>query len=82
MGSLLLFFKIANVAPLQFVEVFRKDSFSDPKVFSLIINNLPASLPSSVSCSFYADDLVIRSSSPLVLAAEEAIQGALIRALV
>ena len=32
--------------------------------FSLIINNLPVSLPSSVSCSLYADELAIWSSSP------------------
>ena len=32
-------------------------------VLSLFINDLPASLPSSVSCSLYADDLAIWSSS-------------------
>ena len=50
-----------------------------PVLFSLIINDLPASLPSSVSCSLYADNLVIWSSSPSVLTAVEATQGALFR---
>ena len=50
-----------------------------PVLFSLFINDLPASLPSSVSCSFYADDLVIWSSSPLVPTVEKATQGALFR---
>ena len=35
-----------------------------PVLFFLFINDLPASLPSTVSCSFYADDLAIWSSSP------------------
>ena len=50
-----------------------------PVLFSLLINDLVASLPSSVSCSLYADDLVIWSSSPSVLTAVEATQAALIR---
>ena len=37
-----------------------------PVLFSLLINDLPASLHSSVSCSLYADDLAISSSSPSV----------------
>ena len=50
-----------------------------PLVISLFINDLPVSLPSSVSCSLYADDLAIWSPSPSVPIAVEASQGALIR---
>ena len=50
-----------------------------PVLFSLLINDLLVSLPSSVSCSLYADDLAIWSSSPSVPTAVEATQGALFR---
>ena len=50
-----------------------------PVLFSLFVNDLPASLPSSVSCSLYADDLAIWSSSPSIHTAVEASQGALFR---
>ena len=50
-----------------------------PVLFSLIINDLLVSLPSSVSCSLYADDLAIWSSSPRIPTAVEARQGALFR---
>ena len=50
-----------------------------PVLFSLFINDLPASLPSSVSCSLYADNLAIWFSSPSVPTAVEATQGALLR---
>ena len=50
-----------------------------PVLFSFVINELPVSLPSSVSCSLYADDLTIWSCSPSVPTAVEAIQGALFR---
>ena len=50
-----------------------------PVLFSLFINDLSASLPSSVSCSLYPDDLAIWSSSPSVSTAVEATQGALFR---
>ena len=46
--------------------------------FTIFINDLPASLFSSVSCSLYADDLAIWSSSPSVPTAVEATQGALV----
>ena len=49
-----------------------------PVLFSLFINDLPVSLPSSVSCSLYADNLAIWSSSPLVPTAVEATQEALV----
>ena len=51
----------------------------DPILSSLFINDLPASLPSSVSCSLYADDLAIWSSSVSLPTAVEATQGALFR---
>ena len=66
-GALLWSFKITKTVPFESVEVFRKDPFLSPVLFSLFINDLPASLPSSVSCSLYADDLAIWSSSPSVL---------------
>ena len=46
-------------------------------LFTLFINDLPAFLPSSVSCSLYSDDLAIWSSSPSVPTAVEATRGAL-----
>ena len=50
-----------------------------PVLFSLFINDLPASLSSFVSCSLYADDLAIWSSSPSVPTAVDATRGALFR---
>ena len=77
-GALVWFIKITKVVPFESVEVFCMNPFWPCSSF-LFINDLPASLPSSVSCSLYADDLVIWSSSPLVQTAVEAIQGALLR---
>ena len=50
-----------------------------PVLFSLFINDLPASLPSSISCSLYADNLAIWPFSPSIHTAVEATQGALFR---
>ena len=50
-----------------------------PVLFFRFINDLPVFLPSSVSCSFYADDLAIWSFAPSVPAAVEATQGTLFR---
>ena len=58
--------------------MFRKDPFL-ALYFSLFSNDLPASLPSSVSCFLYAEDLAICSSSPSVPTAVEATQRALFR---
>ena len=57
----------------------RQGSILGPILLSLFINDLPTSLPSTVSCSLYADDLAIWSSSPSVPAAVEATQGTLIQ---
>ena len=54
-------------------------SVLDPVLFSLFINDPPAFLTSSVSCSLYADDLAIWSFSLSVPTAVEATLGALFR---
>ena len=57
----------------------RQGSVLGPVLFSLFINDFPASLPSSVSCSLYAHDLAIWSSAPSVPTTVEATHGALFR---
>ena len=64
-------FRVRRGVPQRFVP--------GPVLFSFVINDLPASLPSSVSCSLYDDDLAIWSSSPSVPTAVEATQEALFR---
>ena len=63
------FFQVCRGVPQGFV--------LDSVLFSQFINDLLASLSSSVSCSHYADDLAILPSCPSVPPAVEAIQGAL-----
>ena len=75
-GMLVWFIKITKVVPFESVEVFPQESVLGPVLFSLFINDFPASLPSSVSCSLYTNDLAIWSFSPLVPTAVEATQGA------
>ena len=76
-GTLVWFIKITKAVPFESVEVFCKDPFL--ALYFSLINDLPASLPSSVSCSLYADDLAIWSFSPSVPTAVEATQEALFR---
>ena len=78
-GALVWFIKITKAVPFEFVEVFRKDPLLALYFSPYSINDLPASLPSSVSCSLYADDLAIWSFSPSVPTVVEAAQGALFR---
>ena len=59
--------------------VVRQGSVLGFVLFSLFINDFPDSLPSSVSCSLYADDLAIWSSFLSVLTAVETTQEALYR---
>ena len=54
-------------------------SILGPVLFSLFINDIPASLASFVSCSLYADDLAIWSFSPSVPTVIEATPGTLFR---
>ena len=59
--ALAWFIRIRKVVSFESIEVFHKDPFL---VLYFFNNDLPASLPSSVSCSLHADDLAIWSSSP------------------
>ena len=75
-GALAGFIKITKATPFESIEVFCKDLFL-ALYFSLSSSMIfLASLPSSVSCYLYADNLAIWSSSPLVPIAVVATQGA------
>ena len=56
-----------------------QESVFGPVLFSFFISDLPASLSSSISCSLYADDLAIWSSSSSVPTVAKTTQGALFR---
>ena len=75
-GVLAWFFKITKaVVPFDYAQ----GSVLVPVLFSLFINDLPASLSSFVSCSLYADDLAISSFSLSVPTAVKTTQVVLIR---
>ena len=78
-GAPAWFIKITKVVPFEYVEVFCKDPFLALYFFTHFINDLPASQSSSVSCSLYADNLVIWSSFSSVPTSVEATQGARFR---
>ena len=77
-SALVWFIKITKVVAFESVEVFRKDPFL-ALYYSLFINHLQVSLPSSVSCFLYADNLAIWTCSPSVPIAVEAPWKALFR---
>ena len=56
-----------------------QESVLDPVFFSLFISDRTSFLPFQISCSLYADDLAIWSSSPYVSAVVKATQEALIQ---
>ena len=73
-GVLVWFFKITKITPYESANVFCKDPFL-ALYFSLFINDLPAPLPSFISCSLYVDNVAIWSSPPMVPTAMEATQN-------
>ena len=67
----------SHSCPFRLCRDVSQSTILKPVFFSLLVSDLPASLPSTVKDSFYADDLAIWAYSPNVEWATAAVQTAL-----